>query len=367
MVSVLPSYAQSTPTTGGGTTGLWTGGPDSAGANTYVGRIEAPRARATIQAGANLLVSGWAADTTASGWSGFDQMQVYNGDRTKGGSKVADGMVGLARPDIGEILGSNFANSGFSAVVKASAIPAGAATLYVYLHTASKGWWYRPLPVTQAAAPVLPFPTDPIIDILKPNSGQVITQQQFGATQEYVITGFALDRNPQLNPNGPPKTNSPYAGPGNVGIQSITLYLDKLPGQPGYNPDVNLFGGQIGGPPSPAIFSVSPNDVHVGFDPCQSRGALKYCQSAMSLTNSYGPNYTFAGWVSFFNQRVVQPDMFHTIYAVALSSVTGRTSMAQADIYVKSYPSSHPPCSLFNFFKKGTVTTKNYGCAILSG
>jgi hypothetical protein len=204
---------------------------------------------------------------------------------------------------------------------------------------------------------------------LKPNSGQVITTKQFGATAEYVISGFALDRNPQMNPNGPPKTNSPYAGAGNVGIQSITLYLDKMPGDPGYNPDVNLFGGQIGGPPSLAVFAVGPNDVSpagAGY-PCQSRGALKYCQSAYSLTNSYGPNYTFAGWVSFFNQRAVQPDMFHTIYAVALSSVTGRTSTASAQIYVKSYPSNSPPCGIANFSSRGIGTTLNHGCAVLTG
>lgn len=363
MASVLPSYAQGAPTTGGGTTGLWTGGPDSAGPNTYVGRIEAPRARATIQAGANLLVSGWAADTTARGWSGFDQMQVYNGDRTKGGSKVADGTVGLARPDIGEILGSNFANSGFSAVVKASAIPAGAATLYVYLHTADKGWWYRTLPVTQAAPPDLPFPADPIVVIGHPIGGEIMTNVQNQTnSQELVVSGWALDRNPQNDPNGLPKTNSPYGGAGNVGIRSVTLYIDKLPGTAGYDPNVNLLGGQSGGPASPTVLSPLPSDIRTGptASGCQFHGSAKYCQGDYSLTKSYGPNYTFAGWVSFLNQRTLQPEMWHTIYAVATSSITGKTSTASSDFYLKAFPSgSHPACSFGSFLK--------HNCPVIAG
>jgi hypothetical protein len=78
--------------------GAWTGASDAQGANTYIGRVESPRAGQTVQAGSNLLVSGWAVDTTAQGWAGFDQMQVYNGDRANGGTKLADGSVGLSRP-----------------------------------------------------------------------------------------------------------------------------------------------------------------------------------------------------------------------------------------------------------------------------
>ncbi|MBV8719296.1 MAG: hypothetical protein JOZ65_29855 [Chloroflexi bacterium] len=365
LASSVPTYAQSATT---GLTGGWLAGPDAAGNNTYVGRLETPRAKQNVADGANLLVSGWAADTTATGWSGFDQVQIYNGDRTKGGTKLADGTVGLARPDIGDVLGSSFGKSGFSAVVRAGALPAGADSLYVYLHTPDKGWWYKTTSVTQAAPVALQFPTDPIVDIFKPNGGQIITTKQFGGTQEYVVSGFALDRNPQSNPSGPNKTNSPFAGPGNVGIQSVTLYIDLLPGQPGYNPDVNLLQGQSGGPASPAVLAVLPNDVRVGYDPCQFRGASKFCQSGMSLTANYGPNYTFSGWVSFLNQRVLQPDSWHTLYAVALSSVTpGKTSTASATFYLKSYPSDHAPCSLTNFLRPGTFTTRANKCQIITG
>ena len=362
MTTVVPSYAQTAPSTSGATV-IWTGGPDSSGPNTYVGRIEAPRAKQNIAAGANLLVTGWAADTTASGWAGFDQMQVYNGDRTKGGSKVADGMVGLSRPDIGEILGANFAKSGFSAVVKASAIQPGAATLYVYLHTANKGWWYRTVAVTQAAPPDLPFPSDPIVVIGHPIGGEIMTNVQNQTnTQELVVSGWALDRNPQNDPNGPPKTNSPYGGAGNVGIQSVTLYVDKLPGDPGYDPNVNLLGGQSGGPASPTVLSALPSDIRTGPTAvgCQFHGSAKYCQGDYSLTKSYGPNYTFAGWVSFLNQRVLQPEAWHTIFAVARSSITGRTSTASSTFYLKGFPSTgHPACSFGSFLK--------HNCAVING
>jgi len=199
----------------------------------------------------------------------------------------------------------------------------------------------------------LPFPGDPIVVWTRPCCGETITTQQFGSTAEYVISGYALDRNPQTDPNGPQKTNSPFSGPGNVGIASVTIYMDKLPGDPGFNPNVNQLGGQSGGPASPAILSVLPNDVLAGPNapPCQFKGSAKFCQAGMSLTNSYGPQYAFAGWVSWWNQRTVQPDMFHSLYAVARSSITGKTSTASVRVYVKSYPFNSPPCATVQFLK----------------
>jgi hypothetical protein len=327
--------------------------------------VEAPRPNSRIAGGANLLVSGWAADTTASGWSGFDQVQVYNGDRSNGGTKVADGSVGLNRPDIADGLGSGFMRVGYSAVVPASALPVGPATLYVYLHTADKGWWYKTVNVNQAAVQQLQFPMDPVVTIMHPTGGEIVTNRQFGATAETVIDGFALDRNPQTNPSGPPKTNSPFGGPGNVGIQSVTLYIDKLPGDQGYNPDVNMLGGQSGGPSSPAILTLANPDsptanTYFSNSGCRYFGfPSRFCTGEFSVTKSFGPDYTFAGWLAFWNQRTVQPEMWHTIYAVARSSVTGKSSTASTDVYVKSYPSSNPPCALIQFLK--------HKCAIVTG
>jgi hypothetical protein len=358
LATIVPAYAQTAPA---GVKGVWTAGPGATGPDTYLGMVESPRTGSTIHSGANLLVSGWAADITATGWAGIDQVQVYNGDRTKGGTKLADGMVGMNRPDVAEELGGTFTKSGFSATIPASSLSAGPLDVYVYVHTPDKGWWYRTTSTTVAKAEPVPYPDDPVVVWTRPCCDEEITQEQFGTTAEYVLAGYALDRNPQTDPNGPPKTNTPsLVGQGNVGIASVTLYIDKLPGDPGYDPNVNLLGGQSGGPASPAILPVLPSDVVAGPNapPCQFKGSLKYCQSAYSLTNSYGPDYSFAGWVAFWNQRTAQPDMFHTLYAVAKSSITGKTSTAPVQVYVKSYSSDSPPCATLQFIR--------HQCAYLS-
>lgn len=331
--AIAPGFAQSAPTMT-----VFTAGTDASGPNTYIGRIETPRAGQSIAGGASVLLSGWAADTTAQGWSGFDQMQVYSGNRDSGGTKVADGMVGLNRPDVAEFLGPNFLKSGFSAVIPAGALQTGSGSLFVYLHTASKGWWFKTVAVNQQAAVFLPFPADPVVSWLRPHGGDIITNVQFGATGEYVLSGFALDRNPPILPNAPPKTNVPNGGAGNVGIQSITVYLDKLPGTPGYDPNVNNLG-----PTSPAAIAIGSTDTPLNHNVVQNGcsvfgGPLTFCRGNVSVTASFGPNYTFAGWVKFFDQRAVQPDMFHTLYATALSAMTGKSSTASVEVFVKSLP-----------------------------
>jgi hypothetical protein len=82
---------------------------------------------------------------TAAGWAGIDSIEIWNGASDKSGSaKLASGMAGLARADVGEALGGSFTNSGFSAVVPSSALQGmtGNQTLFVYLHTPGKGTWY---------------------------------------------------------------------------------------------------------------------------------------------------------------------------------------------------------------------------------
>lgn len=353
LATIVPSYAQIAP--GAGLTGVWTAGPGAAGPDTYLGLLESPKAGATVQSGNAVRVSGWAVDDTAAGWSGFDQMQVYDGDRTKDGSKkLADGTVGLNRPDIADELGGGFAKSGFSATIPANTLSDGALNLFVYLHTPNKGWWYRNLSAKVVTPAALQFPSDPVVAFTRPCCGETITSEQFGTTAEYAVAGYAFDRNPVTDPSAPPK------GSGNVGVSTVTLYIDKQPGDPGYDPNVNLLGGQSGGPASPPVLPVNPQDVVSGPNapPCQFKGSLKTCQAANSLTNAYGPEYALSGWVSFWNQRTAQANMFHTLYAVAKSNITGKTSTASVDVYVKQYSDSSPPCA--------TVQLLRHQCAYLS-
>ena len=113
--SIGPSFAQSV-----GAQGTWLAGPDGAGAGTILGRIETPRVRQNVSVSTSLLVSGWAADLTASGSAGIDGLEVWSGAKDSGGTKVASGSVGLARADVADAAGPAFTNSGFSAVVPAN-------------------------------------------------------------------------------------------------------------------------------------------------------------------------------------------------------------------------------------------------------
>ncbi len=343
LTTVAPGFAQGASTLGGG----WTGGPDAAGANTYVGRVESPRPGQSVSAGANLLVSGWAADTTATGWSGFDEMQVYNGLRGNGGTKLAEGMVGLNRPDIAEALGANFAKSGFSAVVPAGALTGGAATLYVYLHTGGKGWWYRTVAINQQAAAQLEFPNDPILVLGKPVAGSIVTTKQF--LNRYVIVGYALDRNPVTDPGNQSKLFGPVAGPGEAGIASVTLYLDLTPGMPGYDPSVNLLGNA----------GLGIQDLASGQAP--AAGPVHTAREKSTITRVYGPQYEFAGWVAVWDTRNATPNQEHRIFAVARSSITGKTTTASTTFFLKQSSPSSPSCSVV------PDITKHKGCAIQSG
>jgi hypothetical protein len=325
--SAIPSaFAQSAPP--GGLSGTWTAGPDASGANTYIGRIETPRARQSVAAGANLLVSGWAADTTAAGWAGFDQMQVYSGARDKGGIKLVDGTVGQARPDVADAFGA-FGTSGFSAVVPASALGnlSGSTPLYVYLHTPNKGWWYKTVSAVMAPAATLPFPNDPVLVWLHPENGVTITRQQF--LNRYVLTGYALDRNPITDPA------NQTLGPAQAGISSVNIYLDGLPGDPNSVPLGTAFEG-----------------IEVGVNnPPPHPGPLATYPSFPTITRQYGPQFEFAGWVLSWNTTQVEPDRFHTLYAVARSSITGRTSTASTQLFVKN-ATPGASCSVLNVILK---------------
>jgi hypothetical protein len=300
--------------------------------------VETPRAGQQIQAGANVLVSGWAADTTAQGWAGFDQMQVYNGDRASG-TKLADGNVGQNRPDVADAIGSNFAKSGFSAVVPSSALNAGPATLTVYLHTASKGWIYKQVSINTAAGAQLEFPSDPIVVISKPTDGSIVSTQQI--YNRYVLVGYALDRNPVTDPGNQSKLFGPGAGAGEAGIQSVLLYLDLMPGQPGYSSAVNQLQTPL----------LGIEDLASAQGP--AAGPIHTASGKSTITRTYGPEYEFAGWVASWDVRSVQTDSQHTIYAVAKSSITGKTSVASTTFYVKqsASPGSRPACSLGDILK----------------
>ena len=130
----------------------WQQGPGAILDNTYTGYIDTPSNGASVSNGGSLTVGGWFVDTTAQGWAGADDMQVFLGQMGNGGTMVAHGIVAQNRPDVGAAIGNPyFSASGFSASVPGSALPAGSQTLNVYVHTGGKGWWFRSVSINVSA------------------------------------------------------------------------------------------------------------------------------------------------------------------------------------------------------------------------
>jgi hypothetical protein len=334
LTSIAPSYAQSAPVSGN-----WLAGPDGQGTSTIIGRLETPRARQNVNPSASVLVSGWAADITAQGWSGIDGVEVWAGAKDKGGTKLASGSVGLARADVAESIGSNFTNSGFSAVVPGSAwsnLTAGTQSLYVYVHTPNKGTWYRTVGVNLLAPLALPFPNDPVVYIAKPQEGMNITQRQLN--NKITFSGIALDRNPLAAVQGslallPPGigqtlgpgcpgcaggTNNIYTQYRGAGVNSITAYIDspKAP-QPGDNTSFGNFGATC-------VSCVQGVSILVS-----GKGSLNVAGRPQGsiISRSFGQQYDFSGWVISINPALLSPGP-HTLYVTAASAITGKTNTA---------------------------------------
>jgi hypothetical protein len=329
--SLTPSFAaQPAPVLGS-----WLAGPDGKGPSTIVGRIDAPRPRVKVNNGSNLLVSGWAADTTATGWAGIDGVEVWSGPSDKSGStKLATGMAGLTRTDVGEALGSTFNSSGFSAIVRSSALQGmtGAQTLYVYLHTPDKGTWYRSVGVNVistagvnlATGATLDFPNDPIVVIAKPQDGTAITQLQ--KNSKFSFVGIALDRNSITDPNiqlsGPGCGACSGAGGAigtqarGAGIASITAYIDTPPTKG----DQTIFGN-FGTPCGTACLYTQALVSNAGFVNVPGRVQASF------ISKQYGSQFDFSGWSIAINPALLSPGP-HTLYVTATSSVTGSLNTA---------------------------------------
>jgi hypothetical protein len=188
---------------------LWQPGPDGIGGNTYVGFIEQP-ASGNVALGEPFVLSGWLVDTSAQGWAGFDQVQVYSGPMGSGGALLATAVVGLERPDVAGTLGNPYWDtSGFSAEVPGSAFQSGIGPVLVYAHTPGKGWWYTRIYLSVTESPVTSNSSGPpTVSINSPTAEETI-QVNRGS---FTITGSAAD---------------PQAGRSvGSGIDQVAVYLN---------------------------------------------------------------------------------------------------------------------------------------------
>jgi hypothetical protein len=147
-----------------------------------------------------LPVTGWIVDTTAQGWSGVDDVQIFLGSM-EAGSLLAHATLGLNRPDVSAALNNPFwSAAGWSAVVDGGSLPPNQASLYIYAHTPAKGWWFSQVAVTVAqaiAGPsgelLAPAPalagSPPSLTVTSPREGEFVSTR----IRTYAITGTARD------------------------------------------------------------------------------------------------------------------------------------------------------------------------------
>jgi hypothetical protein len=175
--------------------GVWLPGPDGQGSATYAGSVDPT---------SGSQVNGWVVDTTAQGWNGIDDVQVWDGLMSAGGRLVTNASIQLDRPDVAAALNNPYWKaSGFSASLPSSEVGTGAA-LYVYVHTPSKGWWYEQLSANTASLQLAP---GPVLDVETPTPlGTVHSGSPF------TVHGFAYDRS--------------ATGDQGTGVDRVQLYLD---------------------------------------------------------------------------------------------------------------------------------------------
>jgi hypothetical protein len=160
LAGVAPASAQQAASPPPGA-GAWAPGPAAAGdKNQLAGVIDAPASGATLAPGP-LSLSGWFVDTTAQGWTGVDDVEIFDGTM-ESGRPLGHAQFQQNRPDVAAALKNQFwAASGWSASVSTLGLPAGATTLSVYVHTPGRGWWLRQVPITLRPTQPVPAPPAP--------------------------------------------------------------------------------------------------------------------------------------------------------------------------------------------------------------
>ena len=192
----------------------WTAGPQAVGDDTFSAFIDAPAAGAILNPAAMVDVRGWVVDTTAIGWSGIDDVQVWIGLMDQGGTLVNRGAVGIRRDDVASALGNPYwATSGFNVSFAPSGLGVGSNALNVYVHTPNRGWWYRQVLVTIPAAPARAYADDPLLVVREAVPSLDVGKSTTGIT----LRGYAIDRNLPLDQQ---------LGVGGSGVSQVQVYLD---------------------------------------------------------------------------------------------------------------------------------------------
>ncbi|MBI2756350.1 MAG: hypothetical protein HYX52_06545 [Chloroflexi bacterium] len=251
----------------------WSAGPSAVGTNTYAGFVDGPTPGQNIPVVAPFTVRGWVVDTTAQGWAGIDEVQVWDGPMNSGGTLLGKAAIAQTREDVSRAFNNGYwSASGFSLSVPANKLGQGQRQIYVYAHSQNKGFWFRTVSVNGTAN--LPNPSDPLTGITKPQSSERVRTDA-----DYIITGYSFDRNA-----------SPTQG---SGVDRVEVYLDY----PKFDASTIRLGA-----------------ADLGYDSSEAA--------------AYGIQFSRAGWQLRFSPTKYKSDS-HQLFVYARSSVTGRETVTQ--------------------------------------
>ena len=260
--------------------GEWQPGPDASLDNTYAGTVDFPASGSTLPSGQSATISGWVVDQAADGWAGIDNVHVYDGLAGQGGMLVGQATFAQPRPDVAQALANPFwTNSGFALTLGPGVLATGPHTLTVYAHTPAKGWWSTQVSINVAPPTAAPIPAaaataagGPVNVLVRPS---MVTISK--GMDHYSIKGYALD----------PSASADF------GIDHVDVYMDELRGRGG------------------SVFI----------------GTAALGQDQPEAAAHFGPRFETAGYQVDF-----KPGNFaignHHIYAYAVSSITGKETIA---------------------------------------
>jgi hypothetical protein len=125
----------------------WTAsqGTGSPSTNAIVGQVD-PLSGGDIGA-STLALSGWLVDPAATGSTGIDSLDVYQGDPSTG-SRLTGALLGLSRTDPASILANpDWAKPGFSINLPLESLPGGPSVLTLVARSHDHGTWLSSLAV----------------------------------------------------------------------------------------------------------------------------------------------------------------------------------------------------------------------------
>ena len=147
--------------------------------------LDSPNSGATLEAGQPLTIWGWALDRGATGGGGIDAVHVWAFPLAGGvlgeGTWLGAATLGIARPDVGNAYGSQFAASGFHLSVAPKLI--GAYRTAAYARSTVTGTF------SQVRVADVVFTASPVMALDSPGSGVTLPPGR-----ALTIGGWALDR-----------------------------------------------------------------------------------------------------------------------------------------------------------------------------